>query len=236
MTTRLRPILAIAILGVLCSLLAGQTARAQESLKNDAGAAQPRAAEKNPEEAADHGGGAAEEMKNAPVIRAIARTTGLSNTQVYWISVILNFGIIVALLGWIYAKRMPGVFTSRNESIRKRIEEARTSSEEARRRLSDVEGRLARLDADIAEMKQQADENAQLEEKRIQDEAEQERQRITNAAEQDIAAATGAARRELRAYAAELAVHLAEKKIKVSKDTDQMLVRDFTTQLGKDGN
>lgn len=236
MTTRLRWVLAIAILGVLCSLLAGPTARAQEPVKTDAGAAQPRAAEKNPDEAAGKQGGAADEMKNSPVIRAIARDTGLSNTQVYWISVLVNFGIIVLVLGWIYKKQMPGVFKSRNESIQKRIEEARSSSEEARRRLTDVEGRLARLDAEIAEMKRQADENAKLEEKRIEEEAEEERQRIMKAAEQDIAAATGAARRELRAYAGELAINLAEKKIKVSKDIDQMLVRDFTVQLGKDGN
>ena len=235
MAIRLRPILALAMLAVLCGLLAGQTARAQEPVRRDAGAAQPRAAEKNPEEAA-HEGGPADEMKNAPVIHAIARATGLSNIEVYWISVLLNFGIIVGLLGWIYKKRMPGVYTSRNESIQKRIEEARSSSEEARRRLTDVEARLARLDGEIAEMGRQAEENAQAEEKRIQDEAEQERQRIMSAAEQDIAAATAAARRELRAYAGELAIHLAEKKIKVSKDVDQKLVRDFTAQVGKDGN
>jgi len=45
-----------------------------------------------------------------------------------------------------------------------------------------------------------------------------------------------AARRELKAYVAELAVELAEKKIRVSKDADEALVRAFTTQLGKDGN
>lgn len=236
MAIRLRRILAVAVLGMLFSSLPAQTARAQEPVKNDAGAMQPRAAEKNPEEAASKEHGAAAEMENAPVIRSIARATGLSNAEAYWICVFLNFGIIVAFLAWIYKKIMPAVFKARNESIQKRMEEARSSSEEARRRLNDVEGRLARLDAEIADMKRQADENAQLEEKRIQDEAEQERQRIMSAAEQDIAAATGAARRELRAYAGELAVNLAEKKIKVGNDIDQMLVRDFTAQLGKDGN
>jgi F-type H+-transporting ATPase subunit b len=71
---------------------------------------------------------------------------------------------------------------------------------------------------------------------RVQAEVEEERRSIVTAAEQEITAAAGAARRELKAYAAELAVNLAEKKIKVSRDTDQMLVREFTSQLGKDGN
>jgi len=55
-------------------------------------------------------------------------------------------------------------------------------------------------------------------------------------AEQEIEMAANTARRELKAYVAELAVQLAEKKIRVSKDTDEALVRAFTAQMGKDGN
>ena len=55
-------------------------------------------------------------------------------------------------------------------------------------------------------------------------------------AEQEIESAANAARRELKAYVAELAVELAEKKIRVSNDIDEALVRAFTAQIGKDGN
>ena len=55
-------------------------------------------------------------------------------------------------------------------------------------------------------------------------------------AEQEIDMAANTARRELKSYAAKLAVELAEKKIRVDKDTDQALVREFTSQMGKDGN
>ena len=54
-------------------------------------------------------------------------------------------------------------------------------------------------------------------------------------AESEIAAAAKSARRELRIYAAELAVELAKKEIKVDAQTDAALVRDFVSQLGKDG-
>ena len=236
MAMRSRRFLAIGLLLVVCCSLPGQTVKAQKPVRKDAGAAQPRAQEKNPNEAASKEAGPAEEMKNAPAVRWIARTTGLSNGAAYWISVFLNFGIIVAFLVWVYKKTAPGIFRSRNESIQRRIEEARKTSEEARRRLTEVEGRLSRLDSEIADMRRQADENAQTEEQRIQLEVEQERRRILAAAEQEIAAAAGAARRELKAYAGELAIKLAEQRIKVAKDTDQMLVRDFTAQLGKDGN
>lgn len=213
-----------------------QGIRSQEPLKNDAGAAQPRAAEKNPEEAASKEHSETDQIKNAPSVQWIARKTGLSNTQAYWLCIVLNFAIIVAFLAWVAKKVAPGTFQSRSESIQKRIEEARKTSEEARRRLTEVEGRLSRMDSEIAEMRRQGDETAQAEEKKIQAEVEQERKRIVTSAEQEIAAAASAARRELKAYAGELAIQLAEKRIKVSKDTDQSLVRDFTSQLRKDGN
>ncbi len=108
-------------------------------------------------------------------------------------------------------------------------------SDEARSRLSEVEGRLSRLDADIAAMRSEAEENAKAEERRIQQSSEEERQRIVSSAEQEISMAANAARRDLKSYAAELAIDLAEKKIRVDKKADEALVREFTAHLGKDG-
>jgi F-type H+-transporting ATPase subunit b len=186
---------------------------------------------KKVEQEADSG----DAMRNAPAVKWIARTTGLSNNAAYWLCVLLNFGVIAFFIAYVMRKKLPGFFKGRTDSIRARIEEARKTSEEARRRLQEVEGRLSRLDVDIANMRREADENARAEEKRIMAEAENERRRIVATAEQEIAAAANNARRDLKAYAAELAVDLAEKRIRVGQDADRELVRDFTTQLGKDG-
>jgi len=73
--------------------------------------------------------------------------------------------------------------------------------------------------------------------------AEEDARKIIASAEQEIAAAAKAARRQLTAHAADLAVGLAAKQIRVDAATDQALVRDFAAQLGsasdksgKDGN
>lgn len=174
-------------------------------------------------------------LRNSPAVKWIAKTTGMSNNSAYWFCVLLNFAVVAFLILYFLRKKLPGFFQARNESIRARIEEARKTSEEARRRLQEVEGRLSRLDVEIAAMRQEADENGRAEEKRLMEEAENERRRIVATAEQEIAAAANNARRELKAYAAELAVDLAEKKIRVGQDADRELVRDFTSQLGKDG-
>src|SRR5215472_11226680 len=177
-----------------------------------------------------------EALKQSSLVKWIARMTGLSVNAAYWICVVLNFAIVLGVLVMLLRKKLPAAFRSRTELIQKRIEEARKTSEEARRRLSEVEGRLSRLDAEINEMRHEAEENARDEEKRVRAAADEDRQRIVAAAEQEIAMAANAARRDLKSYAAELAVDLAAKKIRVGKDTDQSLVSEFTAYLGKDGH
>ncbi len=179
--------------------------------------------------------GEAEAIRHSPPVRWIAKTTGLSLDQAYWLCVLVNFAIVFVTVGTVMKKKLPGTFRNRTEAIQKQIEEARKASEEARQRLAEVEGRLSRLDAEINQMRREAEENAQAEEKRVLAAAQEERHRIVASTEQEIAMAANAARRDLKAYAAELAVDLAEKKIQVGKDTDVTLVREFTTQLGKDG-
>src|SRR5579864_9102817 len=181
-------------------------------------------------------GAPADAIRHSPSVHWLARHTGMSDDHVYWISIGLNFAIIFLFMAWVLRKFLPGYFQGRTSMIQKGMEEARKASEEARQRLSDVEGRLSRLDSEIASMQRDAEKNGRAEAERIQSAGEEERRRIVASAEQEIDMTANAARRELKAYVAELAIELAEKKIKVSKDTDAALVRAFTSQMGKDGN
>jgi F-type H+-transporting ATPase subunit b len=240
--TRTKHFLALVLLAVVAVIVQPQIAATQQQKPHQdtsnqgAGAAQPEPQERVGEVTPKGAKSDAEEVRNAPSVKAIARMTGLSNEKAYWLSVFVNFAILAGLLGLLLSKKLPGLFRSRNDSIQKRIEEARKTSEEARQRLKEVEARLSRLDVEINEMRREAEENARTEENRVLAEGEAERQRIVTAAEQEIAAVAGNARRELKAYAAELAVNLAGRKIRVGKEADQSLVRDFTIELGKDGN
>ena len=161
-------------------------------------------------------GGEADAIRNAPAVKWIARHTGLTKNGAYWLCIGLNFAVIFFAIAGLMRKMLPGYFKGRTTTIQKGIEEARKMSEDARRRLAEVEGRLSRLDADIAAMRREADENAKAEEQRLLAAGEEERARIVTSAEQEIEMAANAARRELKAYVAELAVQLAEKKIRVS--------------------
>jgi F-type H+-transporting ATPase subunit b len=176
-----------------------------------------------------------EGLRHSASVKFISRVTGLDLDKAYWVSVLINFLIVLVVLWTILKKILPAAFKDRSSSIQKRIEEARKTSEEARRRLAEVEGRLSRLDTEIAQMRNEAEASAKHEEERMMTAAEEERRRIVQSAEQEIAASTNAARRELKAFAADLAVDLAGKKIKIGQSEDQMLVREFTSRIGKDG-
>jgi F-type H+-transporting ATPase subunit b len=215
--------------------------RAQENAKPTSATAQqpPQAAHPSPKREGEEqleNGGEADAIRNAPAVKWIARHTGLTNNQAYWLCIALNFAVIFFAMAGLLRKILPGYFKGRTSTIQKGIEEARKMSEDARRRLSEVEGRLSRLDADLAAMQREADENAKAEEQRLLAAGEEERRRIVASAEQEIEMAANSARRELKSYVGELAIELAEKKIRVNSDTDEALVRAFTAQMGKDGN
>ena len=183
-------------------------------------------------EAAGEGKDEMAEFKESASVRLIGRLTRLNLQQSYWLSVVLNFAVIAALIAWAGLKYLPGIFRERSIAIQKAMQEAQMASEEARRRLADIESRLMKLDGEIGMMRDAAEKEGAGEEARIQAAAEEDARKIVLSAEQEVAAAVKAARRRLTAYAADLAVGLARKQIHVDAATDQALVRNFAGKLG----
>jgi F-type H+-transporting ATPase subunit b len=180
------------------------------------------------------------QFKHSWMVQWVAGVTGLSVDNAYWLCVVLNFAVIAGTIFYFWQKNLPGVFRSRTASIQQAMVDARKASEEANRRLAEIETRLSRLDSEIGVMRDAAEKDAAAEEARIKAAAEEDARKIVESAEQEIAAAAKLARRELTAHAANLAVALAAKQIKVDESTDQALVREFARELspkaGKDGN
>ena len=246
MMTRVSPIMryrrGLASVVLACAVfLAGGTAFAQAG---SAGGSEYAAANTSAELAKESREAAGEDeqaqFKHSASVQLVAKLTGLSLDHAYWLCVLLNFAVIAGAIAYFSKKNLPGVFRSRTASIQKAMQEARQASEEANRRLAEIEARLSRLDAEIGGMREAAEKEAAAEEARIKAAALEDARKIVESAEQEITAAAKTARRELTAYAANLAVSLAAKQIKVDAATDQALVRGFAKELGpkagKDGN
>lgn len=173
-----------------------------------------------------------EEFKHSASVQLVHRLTGLSVRWSYWACFLLNFAVIAWIIVWASRKFLPGIFRDRTAAIQRAMQEAQKASEEARRKLAEIEARLMKLDVEIGRMRDAAEKEGEAEEARIQAAAQEDARKIVSAAEQEIAAAAKAARRQLTVHAADLAVGLAQKQIRIDAATDQALVRDFAGQLG----
>ena len=196
---------------------------------------QPAVGGKLAEESNEAAGEENAQFKQSPSVKWLARHTGIPLQAAYWVFIAFNFAIVAFFIVLLMRSRLPGFFQTRTGLIRSSMEEARRSSEEARARLTAIESRLQRMDAEISEMRAAAEREAAGEEERIRAAAEDDKRRILATTEQEIDATLRLARRELKAYTAELAVKLAEGRIRVDAGTDRALVHNFTEQFGKDG-
>jgi F-type H+-transporting ATPase subunit b len=175
------------------------------------------------------------QLKYSPVVRAAARHLGMRARTVYWISLAINFVLIILFFYYLFRKSVPKMFADRKSGIQRGIREAQAASADAARRLSDIEARLSKLDTEVAGIRDEAEREAATEEQKIRDAAEQDKQRVVQGAEAEISAIARNARRELKTFAASLAVDLASSRIQVDENTDRTLVHNFADQLGKGG-
>jgi F-type H+-transporting ATPase subunit b len=230
-TPKFRNLVLLLVAGILLSVFAWTQTSTSERPANAAAQNAPANAAPAHESSGED---ETAQFKHSASVQLISKITGLSLDGAYWLAVTLNFAIVAGLIAWFAKKNLPAMFRARTAYIQKSLEEARKASEDANRRLAEIESRLGRLDDEILAMRAAAEKEAVAEEERIKAAAAEDARRIIASAEQEIAAALKAARRELTTYAADLAVTLASKQIRVDTPTDQALVRRFAQQLSSD--
>jgi F-type H+-transporting ATPase subunit b len=144
-----------------------------------------------------------------------------------------NFVLLAGALGYGIAKGAPPFFAARSQSIRKDIVEAQEAKREADERAAAVEKRLANLEAEIAALRKEAVDEDTAETQSVAQHTAAEIAKIQQHAEQEIAAAGKLARLELKGYAAELAIEMAERKVRsrMTPATQDSMVRTFVRDL-----
>lgn len=144
-----------------------------------------------------------------------------------------NFLILAGGLGYLIGKNAGPFFAARSASIRKDMEESLAQRKDAEARAADVERRLANMEADIAALRGEGERDARTEAERMERHTAAEIAKIQAHAQQEIAAAGKAARMELKRHAAELAVELAEQKVRarMTPDAQDALVQGFVRNL-----
>jgi F-type H+-transporting ATPase subunit b len=144
-----------------------------------------------------------------------------------------NFGILAVGLGYLMAKQLPPLFSSRSKEIQKGISESQQMKQDAERRAAEMDARLAALGADIEKFRVQSGAEMRQEGERISRDTAAQIKKIEEQAAVEIEAAGKTARRQLKEYAAELALGLAEERLRARMDsaTGSALVDNFVRDL-----
>jgi F-type H+-transporting ATPase subunit b len=147
----------------------------------------------------------------------------------------VNFGILAGGLGYFGGKKGGSFFRSRTRDIQQAIAEATRLRQEAEARLAEMEQRLTQMDGAVAELRAAASAESAAEAERIRRETEAQLAKVQANAEAEIAAAAKSARQELKAYTVELAVRLAEERVRrqLRAEDDSALVESFARELGE---
>jgi F-type H+-transporting ATPase subunit b len=148
---------------------------------------------------------------------------------------VANFVILVAGLGWMIAKTGGPFFAARLKKIRQDIMQGEEARREAQRRAAEVDERLANLDKEIAALRLESQQELENELERMRQKTAADRERVRIHSEQEIDAAGKTARAELKRYVAELAIGLAERKIRLRMNaaTQDALIGGFTENLDR---
>jgi len=123
---------------------------------------------------------------------------------------------VVLFGGLAYLLRRPlnDYLKGRAEQVAARLHQAETMKQEAQQKLEEVRGRLNNLAGEIRALVEQAEKEAERERAAIREEAGKEAERLRKLAREEIEAMFRLSITDLKAYAMDLSVSLAEKKIK----------------------
>ena len=147
---------------------------------------------------------------------------------------IINFLILVGLLVFMMKKMdIKGYFRKRTELIEQSLKEAREAKEFARKALAEVEERLKIKDSEVEEILKAARESGVRETGRLAEEGEKLRARILEQTRNNIDFEVKKAKEAIKQEAVEIAMELAEKKLKgkLTKDEQMKLLEESIAKI-----
>jgi len=145
----------------------------------------------------------------------------------------VNFLLLAGGLGYMIGKNAGPFFASRSASIRKDMEDSLQRRQEAEARAAEVDRRLASLESQISTLRAESDRELKTGAERTSRQTAEDIAKIQAHASQEISSAGKQARSELKRYSAELAMGLAEQKVRarMTPGTQDALVDSFVRDL-----
>ena len=147
---------------------------------------------------------------------------------------VINFLILVGVMVYALKKAdIKGFFKKRTELIEQSLREAREAKELAQKALSEVEERLKVKDSEIANIIAGAKLSGENEKARLMEEGDKLKTRILEQAKTNIDYEVKRAKESIKQEAVEIAMELAEKKLKekLSKEEQLKLLEESLAKI-----
>lgn len=146
---------------------------------------------------------------------------------------LFNFALLAAALVYLLKSPIAVYLSSRGTQIRQDLVAAKDLRERATAQLAEIDQKLKTLPAELDALKVRGAEDMKAEQARIAQAAAAARERLLEQTRREIATRLRLARRELTEHVAQLAVQIAEQRIRRSITADDQLrmVDRYTTQL-----
>jgi F-type H+-transporting ATPase subunit b len=150
---------------------------------------------------------------------------------------ILNFLLLFIVLYKFAKKPFADFLQKRSETIEKTLQEAKAAREASEKALKEVQERLRTKDAEIEAILSAAKRSGELERNAIIEESARLKEKILEQAKSNIEFELKNAKEVIKAEAVELAMELAEKKLKekLTKDEQERLLDDSLVKIGGRG-
>lgn len=146
---------------------------------------------------------------------------------------LLNFAILVGVLVYFLKSPLVAHLASRITQIRQDLVAAADLKKTATEKLAEIQQKMAALPGELDALRRQGAEDVKAERERIAKAAETERVRLLEQTRREIDMRLRVAKRELTEHAAQLAVQVAEQRIKrvITPDDQMRLVDRYASQL-----
>ena len=150
---------------------------------------------------------------------------------------IINFAILVFILFKFARKPLQSFLKQRTETIEKTLKEAREAKELAEKALKEVQAKLKTKDQEIEKILAASKRVGEEEREALIKQADKLRERIMEQAKANIEYELRHAKESIKAEAVEIAMELAEKKIKekLTKEDQEKLLEDSLSKIGGKG-
>jgi F-type H+-transporting ATPase subunit b len=154
-------------------------------------------------------------------------------TLVQTIAKIVNFAILGGVLVYFLKSPVSAYLISRSTQIRQALVTAAETRATAAAQLTDIERKLQALPAELEKLRAQGEQDLRAEQARIAQAAAAERERLIAQTHREIQTRLRLAQRQLTEHAADLAIRIAEERIRrmITPDDQLRLVDRYAAQL-----